>query len=128
MANPAPGWATKPEHRVDIHPDSTHLRVSFGGQIVADSSATLRDRGNRARPGALFPREGRARRSAQEDRAFDLLPVQGPRLVLDDRGRRQAAENAIWGYQTPYDETVKLRRLTTSFYGNRASDFDTENA
>ncbi len=42
MANPAPGWVKKPEHRVDLHADKSHVRVMFAGKVVADSTSALR--------------------------------------------------------------------------------------
>src|SRR5260370_10913909 len=42
MANPAPGYATKPDHRVDLLPEARRVRVTFGGTVIADSKAALR--------------------------------------------------------------------------------------
>src|SRR5258708_2114522 len=42
MANPAPGYATKPEHRVDLLPEARRVRVTFAGAVIADSTAALR--------------------------------------------------------------------------------------
>ncbi len=42
MANPAPGYVKKPEHRVDLLPETRRVRVVFNGTVVADSTAALR--------------------------------------------------------------------------------------
>ena len=42
MANPAPGYASKPEHRVDLLPETRRVRVTLAGTVIADSSAALR--------------------------------------------------------------------------------------
>jgi len=42
MANPAPGYAKKPEHRVDLLPETRRVRVVFNGTVIADSTASLR--------------------------------------------------------------------------------------
>ena len=42
MSNPAPGYATKPDHRVDLLPESKRVRVTFAGTVIADSGAALR--------------------------------------------------------------------------------------
>ena len=42
MPNPAPGYAAKPEHRVDLLPETRRVRVSFAGTVIADSSASVR--------------------------------------------------------------------------------------
>src|ERR1700693_6141845 len=42
MANPAPGYAEKPEHRVDLLPETRQVRVTFAGAVIADSRAAIR--------------------------------------------------------------------------------------
>src|SRR5260221_7891846 len=42
MANPAPGYQNKPEHRVDLLPETRRVRVTFAGQIVADTTYAVR--------------------------------------------------------------------------------------
>ena len=42
MANPAPGYQKKPEHRVDLLPETRRVRVTFAGQIIADSNHAVR--------------------------------------------------------------------------------------
>jgi uncharacterized protein (DUF427 family) len=42
MPNSAPGFASNPNHRVDLVPESRRVRVLFGGVTVADSTAALR--------------------------------------------------------------------------------------
>src|SRR5262249_36891427 len=64
MANPAPGYATKPEHRVDLLPDTRRLRVTFAGTVIADSSATLRVEETGHAPVHYFP---------EKDVQLDLL-------------------------------------------------------
>ena len=42
MPNPAPGFASRPDYRVDLVPESRRVKVVFGGVTVADSGAALR--------------------------------------------------------------------------------------
>ena len=42
MANLAPGFADRPDYRVDLVPETRRVRVEFGGAVIADSSAALR--------------------------------------------------------------------------------------
>src|SRR5229473_184619 len=42
MANPAPGFVSRPDYRVDLVPESRHVKIVFGGVTIADSSAALR--------------------------------------------------------------------------------------
>src|SRR5689334_8578188 len=42
MTNPAPGYLKKPEHRVDLLPESRRVRVTFAGQTIADTTEAVR--------------------------------------------------------------------------------------
>ena len=112
MANPAPGYAKKPEHRVDLLPETRRVRVVFNGAVIADSTDGAALRGDRARAGPLHPGKGRAAGSDAADRPQELLPVQGRLLVLDAPGRgpegTKEAVNAVWGYRSPYDEAAGM--------------------
>src|ERR1700751_4567883 len=42
MTNPAPGFVSRPDHRVDLLPAGQRVSVKFGGVTIADSSEALR--------------------------------------------------------------------------------------
>ena len=42
MANPAPGYRNKPEHRVDLLPESRRVRVTFAGAVSPTAPTALR--------------------------------------------------------------------------------------
>jgi uncharacterized protein (DUF427 family) len=118
MANPAPGYATKPEHRVDLLPDSHRVRVSFGGTVIADTTSAVRCEETGHGPVYYLP---------EKDMRMDLLhatdhktycPFKGDCSYWTiDAGGKQA-ENAVWGYRAPYDEAVGLAGHY-AFYPNR---------
>lgn len=127
MANPAPGWAKKPEHRVDVHPDSTHLRVSFAGVVIADSKDTLRIEETGHGPVHYFP---------EKDVRLDLLhqtqhsthcPFKGDAsywtIEVVSGGEARRSENAVWAYRTPYDEMTPLAGHY-AFYSTRVDAID----
>ena len=54
--NPAPGFANKPEHRVDLLPETPPRRASpSAAQTIADSTAGAARRGDRPRPVHYIP-------------------------------------------------------------------------
>jgi len=127
MANPAPGFVKKPEHRVDLHPDSRRVRVSFGGVVIADSSATLRVEETGHGPVHYIP---------EKDVRIDLLrptdhsthcPFKGDasywtiEVAGADGARR--SENAVWAYQTPFDEMHDLAGHY-AFYDSRVDSIE----
>ena len=112
MANPAPGYAKNPAHRVDLVPETRRVRVSFGGAVIADSSATVRCEETGHEPVHYFP---------DNDVRLDLMratehktycPFKGDcsywTIAIAGGGAEQQSENAVWGYRTPYDEAAGL--------------------
>ena len=112
MANPAPGYATKPEHRVDLIPETRRLRVMFNGTVIADSTATLRCEETGHEPVHYFPEKDvriellhptdhKTHCPFKGDCSYWTIEVAGP------DGNKQAV-NAVWGYRTPFDEAAPM--------------------
>lgn len=111
MANPAPGFAQKPEHHVDLHPDSHRVRVSFAGKVIADTANALRVEETGHEPVFYIP---------EKDMRMELLkptdhkthcPFKGDAsywTIDTGAGDAARAENAVWGYRTPFDEVSGL--------------------
>jgi uncharacterized protein (DUF427 family) len=112
MANPAPGYATKPEHRVDLQPETRRVRVTFAGAVIADSNAVVRCEETGHEPVHYFP---------EKDVRLDLMHPTGHKtycpfkgdcsywtLEVASAGAKQQSENAVWGYRAPYDEAKGL--------------------
>jgi uncharacterized protein (DUF427 family) len=108
MANPAPGYAKKPEHRVDLLPESRQVRVTFAGTVVADSRAAVRCEETGHGPVHYLP---------EKDVRLDLLhttehktycPFKGDCSYWTIETGGKQAENAVWGYRAPYDEAKGL--------------------
>jgi uncharacterized protein (DUF427 family) len=123
MANPAPGWNTKPEHRVDLHSDKSHVRVMFGGKVIADSTDSLRVEETGHGPVYYVPAKDMALDLMQKTEHTTYCPFKGTASYWTINAGGKTAENAIWGYETPYDETAKLAGHY-AFYGNRVDSIE----
>jgi uncharacterized protein (DUF427 family) len=123
MANPAPGWNTKPEHRVDFHSDKSHVRVMFGGKVIADSTDSLRVEETGHGPVYYVPAKDMALDLMQKTEHTTYCPFKGTASYWTINAGGKTAENAIWGYETPYDETAKLAGHY-AFYGNRVDSIE----
>src|SRR5207248_11152761 len=122
MAKPAPGYATKPEHRVDLLPEAQRVRVTFAGAVIADSNSALRVEETGHGPVHYLP---------QKDVRLDLMrptehhtrcPYKGEASywrieVPGEAGSVRRAENAVWAYRSPYDEVAGLAGYY-AFYPN----------
>jgi uncharacterized protein (DUF427 family) len=127
MATPAPGWAKKPEHRVDIHPDSKRLRVTFAGAVIADSAETLRIEETGHGPVHYFPATDVRLDLMKKTEHSTHCPFKGDAsywtLEVGSGGQARRAENAVWGYCTPYDEMTPLAGYY-AFYDSRVDAID----
>lgn len=123
MANPAPGWAKKPEHRVDLHRDSKHVRVVFGGTVIAESTVTLRCEETGHGPVHYIPAKDMRLDLMKKTEHTSYCPFKGTASYWTVKVGDNSSENAIWGYEAPYDETVALADHY-AFYGNRVDSIE----
>jgi len=122
MPNPAPGFVSRPDYRVDLVPESRRVRVVFAGVTIADSSAALRVEETGHAPVYYVPekdvRLGLMRRTDHHTRC----PYKGEAsywtIEVPDGGGVRRAENAVWGYPKPYDEVAGIAGHY-AFYPNR---------
>ncbi len=107
-----------PDYRVDLEPSSRRVRVSLDGQVVAESERTLIVRETKHDPVVYFPRD---------DVRFELLartdhetfcPFKGVASYWTLRVGDRVEENAVWGYDDPFDEVAGLESYV-SFYPDR---------
>lgn len=111
MANSAPGYAAKPEHRVNLVPDARRLRVTFAGAVIADSHATVRVEETGHGPVHYFP---------EKDVRLDLMRPTEHKTYCPFKGdcsywtievggaAERRSENAVWAYRAPFDEASGL--------------------
>lgn len=119
MANPAPGFATNPDYRVDLVPENRRVKVVFSGVTIAESDRALRVEETGHAPVHYLP---------ERDVRMDLLrptehhtrcPYKGEASywTIEVPGQKRS-ENAVWAYPTPHDEVTGLAGYY-AFYGNR---------
>ena len=123
MANPAPGWVKKPEHRVDLNPDTHHVRVVFAGTVVADSTAALRCEETGHGPVYYIPARDMRLDLMEKTAHTSYCPFKGTASYWTIKAGGNASENAIWGYESPYDETSALAGHF-AFYGTRVDSVE----
>jgi adenylate cyclase len=129
MPNPSPGFASRPDYRVDLVPESRRVKVVFGGVTIANSTAALRVEETGHDPVYYVPekdvRVDLMRRTDHHSRC----PYKGEAsywtIEVPDAGNVRRAENAVWGYPAPYDETVGIAGYY-AFYPNRVDAMTVE--
>jgi uncharacterized protein (DUF427 family) len=108
MPNPAPGYANKPEHRVDLLPEARRVRVTFGGAVIADSGDAIRCEETGHGPVHYIPAKDVRLDLMQPTEHKTYCPFKGDcsywTIAIDGK----QSENAVWGYREPYDEARGL--------------------
>ena len=114
----APGFAKHPGYEIRFEPCAKRLRVAFGGETLADTTAVHLLHETRHLPVYYFPRA---------DVRMDLLTRSGHKTYCPFKGEAsywsvaaggKVAENAVWSYESPYDEVAEIKDHL-AFYWNR---------
>ena len=119
-------WDAHPEHRIEIDAERVALRVTWGGELLAETTRGLELREGRYPPVVYVPRDDvrmdRLRRSDHTthcpfkgdatyfDVAEDLAEASG------DASGGQA--EIAWSYETPFDQMEAIRDHL-AFYPDR---------
>lgn len=120
--NPAPGFRKYPQHRVETRPASVHVRVTYQGEVIADTHDAVE----------LHESFGEGRKTVapvvyyvpRNDVRMDRLvrshhrthcPFKGDASYFSVAG---GAEDAVWSYETPYDEMLAIK-ARLAFYPDK---------
>lgn len=107
-----------PNHTLQLEPQPGTTRAIFGGQVVAESTRTLRLLEGNYPPAFYFP---------QQDVKMDLLqktshsthcPFKGDASYWSIGNEPGPGQNVVWGYESPFDQMQEIKDLL-SFYTDR---------
>jgi uncharacterized protein (DUF427 family) len=123
MPNPAPGFVSRPDHRVDLLPAGQRVTVKFGGVTIADSSEALRVEETGHDPVYYLPEKDVRLDLIRPTEQHTRCPYKGEASywtieVPAEAGSIRRSENAVWAYLSPYDEVSGLADYY-AFYPNR---------
>ena len=113
--NGRPGYKKNPDHRVATRPAGVRVRVTFRGEVIADTRDAVRlDEADY--PAVYYlPRK---------DVKMDRLVRTSHQSHCPSKGQasyyslKDGPENAVWSYERPYDEVTVIRDLL-AFYPNK---------
>ena len=114
----SPAYEKYPDHRVDVEPASTRVRVEFSGEIIANSTRAWRVLESNCPPVLYVPREDVKESLLAKTEHSTFCPFKGHASYYTIRVGDRVAENAIWSYEEPYDEVDSLKGCA-AFYGDR---------
>lgn len=108
MTNKSPGFAANPAYGLEFLPSPRRVRVELNGEMIADSTAVMLAREERRAPVYYFP---------ITDIRMNLMAKTNHQTQCDYRGVAShwsvtvggvTAKNAMWAYETPFDETASF--------------------
>ena len=110
-SNSGPGYAKHPEHRVETKREARRVRVTFQGEIIADSERTIRLEEGTYAPVYYVPREDVKMDRFVRTEHHTECPFKGTASYFSLRGAQKGelVENAVWTYEHPYDEVAVIK-------------------
>ncbi|MFT6580141.1 MAG: DUF427 domain-containing protein [Alphaproteobacteria bacterium] len=117
-SNKAPGFAKHPNYELTQAPAGKRISVTFNDAVIADSERVLVLNEMGHGPVYYFPREDVAmdRLTATDNDSF--CGFKGPASYWSINVGDRMAENAVWSYETPFDEFTNFTDYL-AFYWER---------
>ena len=120
--NPAPGFRKYPQHRVETRPASAHVRVTYEGELIADTREAVE----------LHETTGEGKKTVapvvyyipRKDVRMDRLVPSSHRTHCPFKGDASyfsvagGPDNAVWSYEAPYDEMLAIKERL-AFYPDK---------
>jgi len=104
--NPAPGYKKNPNHRIETKPATERVRVTFNGEVIADTREAIKLEESKYPPVYYIPRK---------DVKMDRLVRSDHRTHCPFKGDASyfslmnGPVNAVWSYEQPYDEMSVIK-------------------
>lgn len=111
----APGYRKHPDHRITTKPAGARVQVRFNGEVIADSQdAILLEEGSYP-PVYYFPRKDVKMERLKRSTHSTHCPFKGDASYYS---LVNGAQNAVWTYETPYDEMSAIKEHV-AFYPDK---------
>lgn len=111
----APGFKKHPEHRIALKLAAVRVRVTFHGEVVADTLDAIRLEEGSYPPVYYIPRKDVKMERLARSAHHTYCPFKGEASYFS---LKDGPENAVWSYEKPYDEMAALKELL-AFYPDK---------
>jgi uncharacterized protein (DUF427 family) len=107
-----------PDHPITITPSTKRVRVSFGGQVIVDTTKALTLQ-EASYPAVLYiPRADAKMDLLKKTNHATHCPYKGDASYFSIQAGGKAAENAVWSYEQPFPAMAEIKDHL-AFYPNR---------
>ncbi len=115
-----------PDHPIAIEGNTSHVVVTYHGEVIADTHKALRLR-EANYPGVLYiPRADVAMAKLTRSEQKTYCPYKGECSYYSLPAGDARAVNAVWTYETPYESVSEIREHL-AFYPDRVEITETRN-
>jgi len=119
-ANSGPGYKKYPDHRITTNPAGVRVQVKLDGEVIADTRDAIRLEEGDYPAVYYFPRKDVKMERLVRSKHQTVCPFKGTASYYS---LKNGAENAVWTYETPYDE-VSVIKERLAFYPDKVDSID----
>lgn len=120
-AGKAPGFARKPDYSLSTEAAKGTVRVTFAGEVIAESSGALVMREGRYDPVYYIPRADVRLDLLQSTDHSTHCPFKGDASYWSIATGGKREENAVWSYETPFNEVSEIAGAM-AFYPDKVDE------
>ena len=113
--NSAPGYKKYPDHRIETKPAKERVRVTFNGEVIADTRDAVRMEEGNYPAVFYFPRKDVKMERLMRSSHRTHCPFKGDAAYFS---LVNGPENAVWSYEQPYDEMSVIKERL-AFYPDK---------
>ena len=117
-ASSAPGFKKHPEHRIETKPATQRVRVTFNGEVIADSRDAIRLDESKYASVYYVPRKDVKMERLTRTTHSTHCPFKGVASYYTLSAGGRTAANAVWSYEEPYDEMSVIKERL-AFYPDK---------
>ena len=110
-----------PDHPITVTRSGKHVRVSFAGKTIADTTRALELK-EASYPSVFYiPRADADMAALTKTAHHTHCPYKGDASYFTIAADSRSAENAVWSYETPFPAVGEIREHL-AFYPNRVDE------
>jgi uncharacterized protein (DUF427 family) len=114
-ANSGPGYKQHPDHRITTERAGVHVKVTFKGELIADSRDAIRLKEGDYPAVYYIPRKDAKMDRLERTAHSTHCPFKGDASYFS---LKNGPENAVWSYERPYDEMDVIKERL-AFYPDK---------
>ena len=118
--NSGPGYKKYPDHRITTKPAGVRVQVKLDGEVIADTRDAIRLEEGDYPAVYYIPRKDVKMDRLVRSKHQTVCPFKGTASYYS---LANGAENAVWTYETPYDE-VSVIKERLAFYPDKVDSID----